>query len=229
MSIKEEEKKRAAQEASLLVKNGQTIGLGTGSTVNYLIEALAKRTANEVFSFKAIPTSNATADYAKKFGITLTTFEENPELDIDIDGADQVDPNLNLIKGLGGALTREKIVASASNQFIIIIDHAKMTKKLGENQSLPVEVIPFSTPIVVKKLEKLGGKPVLRLTTGSQEPFITDNSNYILDVSFGPITNPKELEAKIKMIPGVVEHGLFVGMANAVYVGMPDGVQRVWK
>ncbi len=229
MNIKEEEKKNAAKEASLLVKDGQTIGLGTGSTVNYLIEALSKRKDNEKFSIKAVPTSNSTADYAQRFGIQLTTLFENPELDIGIDGADQVDPNLNLIKGLGGALTREKIVASASRQFVIIIDESKMTEKLGEAQVLPVEVIPFSIPTVTRKLEKLGGKPILRIVKGNNDPYVTDNSNQILDVNFCPISNPRELETKIKMIPGVVEHGLFIGMANALYVGMPYGVQRIWK
>ncbi len=229
MGIQEEEKKNAAKEASLIVKDGQTIGLGTGSTVNYLIEALSKRKDNEKFSIKAVPTSNSTAEYARRFDLELTTLLENPELDIAIDGADQADPNLNLIKGLGGALTREKIVASASRQFVIIIDESKMTEKLGKDQVLPVEVIPFSIPTVTRRLEKLGGKPILRMVKGDNYPYVTDNGNQILDVDFGPISNPKEFETKIKMIPGVVEHGLFIGMADALYVGMPSSVQRIWK
>jgi len=153
----------------------------------------------------------------------------NPRLDIDIDGADQVDSRINLIKGLGGALTREKIVASASDQFVIVVDQSKMTSILGKNQVLPVEVIPFAVPVVMKGLEKLEGKPVIRTVKGSSENYVTDNGNNVLDVNFGPIKKPEELGQLIKLIPGVVEHGLFVSMANAVFVGQPDKVQQIWK
>jgi ribose 5-phosphate isomerase A len=229
MNDKENEKKRVAMDASLLIKEGQVIGLGTGSTVNYLIEYVAKRIEKEGLHIQAVPTSLATAEYANRNKIKLTTLAENPRLDIDIDGADQVDPRINLIKGLGGALTREKIVASASHQFIIIVDKSKMTNVLGKDQVVPVEVMPFAIPIVTQKLEKLGGKPVIRTTKGCSEFYMTDNGNNILDVNFGPIHKPEELGTLIKLIPGVVEHGLFVDMANAVYIGQSDKVQQIWK
>jgi ribose 5-phosphate isomerase A len=229
LSAKEGEKKRAAIEASWLIKDGQKIGLGTGSTVNYMIEALGKRIVEEKLYVLGVPTSRATANCAQKFKVPLTTLDKYAELDIDIDGADQVDLNLDLIKGMGGALTREKIVASASRQFVIIVDQAKMTSRLGDGQVLPVEVIPFSIPTVSRRIEKLGGKPKLRLVNDTREPFITDNGNSILDVDFGPIMNPKEMETQIKMTPGVVETGLFLGMANAVFIGGSDRVQKIWR
>ena len=229
MNDKEDQKKRAAKEASLLVKDNQVIGLGTGSTVNHLIECIAERIQKENLHIKAIPTSIATAEYARRNKIELTTFSKNPKLDIDIDGADQVDPKINLIKGLGGALTREKIVASASHQFIIVVDESKMTKILGKDQVVPVEVIPFAVPLVTQELKELGGKPIVRTVKGSPEFYVTDNGNNVLDVDFGPIEKPEKLGSHIKMIPGVVEHGLFVDMANAVYVGLSDKVQQIWK
>lgn len=229
MNDRENEKKRAAMDASLLIKEGQVIGLGTGSTVNYLIEYIAERIKKEDLHIQAVPTSIATAECANRNKIKITTLAENPRLDIDIDGADQVDPRINLIKGLGGALTREKIVASASHQFIIIVDKSKMTNILGKDQVVPVEVIPFAIPIVTQRLEKLGGKPIIRTAKGRSELYVTDNGNNVLDVNFGPIQKPEELGSLIKLIPGVVEHGLFVDMANAVYVGQSDKVQQIWK
>jgi len=229
LNDRENEKKRAAKEASLLIREGQVIGLGTGSTVNYLIEYLAERIQKEGLRIQAVPTSIATAECAKRNKMKLTTLARNPRLDIDIDGADQVDSRINLIKGLGGALTREKIVASASDQFVIVVDQSKMTSILGKNQVLPVEVIPFAVPVVMKGLEKLEGKPVVRTVKGSSEYYVTDNGNNVLDVKFGPIKKPEELGQLIKLIPGVVEHGLFVSMANAVFVGQPDKVQQIWK
>jgi len=229
MSSREEEKKRAAVEASRLVKDGQVVGLGTGSTAFYMIEELGRRVAEEQLHIRGVPTSKATASLAEKVKIPLTTLEEHPELDIDIDGADQVDPNLNVIKGRGGALTREKVVASAARLFVVIVDEGKMALRLGEGQVLPIEVIPFASPTVRRRVEELGGKPRLRLAKNSKEPFVTDNGNSILDVDFGFITDPKELEASVKMIPGVVENGLFVGMADAIFVGRANGVEKLWR
>jgi ribose 5-phosphate isomerase A len=229
MNDKEDQKKRAAKEASLLVKDNEVIGLGTGSTVNYLIEYIAERIQKENLHIRAVPTSIATAECARRNKIELTTLAKNPKLDIDIDGADQVDPKINLIKGLGGALTREKIVASASHQFVIVVDKSKMTDTLGKDQVLPVEVIPFAVPLVTQELQGLGGKPTMRIAKGSSEFYVTDNGNNVLDVDFGPIEKPDVLGPLIKMIPGVVEHGLFVEMANAVYVGQSDKVQQIWK
>jgi ribose 5-phosphate isomerase A len=223
---KEEEKRRAAVEASALVEDGQTLGLGTGSTANYMIEELGRRIREEGLRVKGVPTSKASAAQAEKQGVPLTSLDECPELDIDIDGADQVDQSLNLIKGMGGALTREKVVAAASRIFVVVIDAGKLTKRLGEAQVLPIEVVPFSLPTVQRRIIRLGGKPKLRTSINGQ-PFVSDNGNIILDADFGTITEAETLGASIKMIPGVVEHGLFIGMASAVYVGFHDRVDKI--
>jgi ribose 5-phosphate isomerase A len=154
--------------------------------------------------------------------------EEHPILDLAIDGADQIDENLNLIKGMGGALTREKIVAAASKNLIIIADERKKAKILGENgQQMPVEVLPFAASFVMHKISELGGKPKIREGTGKVGPVVTDNGNFIIDVDFGLIDKPAELEKKLKTIPGIVETGLFVDMADLVYLGKLDKVERL--
>lgn len=229
MSPKEEEKKRAALEATRLVKDGQVVGLGTGSTAFYMLEELGRRVIEEKLCILGVPTSKATASLAERFGIPLTTLDAHPELDIAIDGADQVDPRLDLIKGMGGALAREKVVASAARRFIVIVDEGKMAPRLGEGQVLPIEVIPFAVPTVLRRIEKLGGRVKLRSAKDVRVPFVTDNGNSILDVDFGFIPRPKELEASIKTIPGIVEDGLFVGMAEGVFVGHADGVEKLWR
>jgi len=229
LNLKEEEKKKAAVEASRLVKNGQIVGLGTGSTTFYMVEELGRRVREETLSIMGVPTSIATGNHATKLGIHLTTLAEHPELDIAIDGADQVDPNLNLIKGMGGALTREKIVDSAAKMFVVIVDEAKMSKKLGIEQVVPVEVVPFAIPVVTRRLTALRGKPKLRADKATGNPFVTDNGNSVLDVDFGPIDNPKTLEENVKMIPGVLENGLFISLTHSVYVGYRDRVERIGK
>ena len=149
-------------------------------------------------------------------------------MDLTIDGADQIDGQLNLIKGMGGALTREKIVASATKQFVIVADETKLTEKLGANCAVPVEVLPFALPTVMLKMQEKGGKPVLREAKGKVGPVVTDNGNFIVDVAFGPINTPKELDSKLKSIPGIIETGLFVQMADIVYVGTHVGtVQKL--
>ncbi|MEM2921899.1 MAG: ribose-5-phosphate isomerase RpiA [Candidatus Bathyarchaeia archaeon] len=227
VSLLEEEKRKAAIEASKLVKDGQVVGLGTGSTAMYMVEELGRRVREENLHILGIPTSNVTANLASRVGISLTTLSEHPELDIAIDGADQVDPGLNLIKGMGGALTREKIVDGAAKTFVVIVDESKLTQRLGLGQVVPVEVIPFAVPVVARRLVGLGGKPKLRMDKASNNPFLTDNGNNILDVDFGIIFNPKQLEQDVKMITGVVETGLFVGLAHLVYVGYPDRVEMM--
>jgi ribose 5-phosphate isomerase A len=225
---REEEKRRAAVEASGLVKDGQIIGLGTGSTADYMIEELGRRIREEGLRVKGVPTSKASAAQAEKQGVPLTSLDEYPELDIDIDGADQVDQCLNLIKGMGGALTREKVVAAASRMFVVVVDAGKLAKHLGEAQVLPIEVVPFALPTVQRRIIGLGGKPKLR-TSRNGEPFVSDNGNVILDADFGVITEAEKLGASIKMIPGVVEDGLFIGMASAVYVGFHDRVDKIFR
>lgn len=224
----EKAKKNAALEAVKHVKDGFAIGLGSGSTVAYAAEELGKRIALGELCVKAVPTSYQAFILAVKYGIPTTTLDENPKLDLTIDGADQIDEELNLIKGMGGALTREKIVASASKTLIIIADERKKAKILGENgQPIPIEVLPFAVHSIMLKIKDLGGKPQIREGTGKVGPVVTDNANFIIDAYFGPIKNPAELNIKIKAVPGVVETGLFVGMADIVYLGKHSKVEKL--
>jgi ribose 5-phosphate isomerase A len=226
----EKAKRNAALEAVKHVNNGFVIGLGSGSTVAYAAEEMGKRIKAEKLCVKAVPTSYQAFMLAVENGIPITTLEENPTLDLTIDGADQIDENLNLIKGMGGALTREKIVAAASKTLIIIADERKKAKILGENgQKVPIEVLPFAAPFVIRKLSELGGKPKIREGTGKVGPVVTDNGNFIIDVDFGLIENPDALDAKLKRIPGIVETGLFVNMADIIYLGKPNSVKKLEK
>ena len=224
----EDAKRKAALEAVKHIKNHAVVGLGSGSTAAFAIEAIGKRIKLENLSVKGIPTSIQAFLLAVKHGIPVTTLEENSEIDVTIDGVDQVDADLNLIKGMGAALAREKIVASASRLNVIIGDVGKRVKILGENgQAVPVEVLPFAAKIVQQRIVKLGGMPVLREGKGKLGPVITDNGNMILDVVFGLIENVAGLEVRLKMIPGVIETGLFVGLADVVYLGSAFGVERI--
>jgi ribose 5-phosphate isomerase A len=224
----DEAKRNAAIEAVKHVQDGFIIGLGSGSTAAYAIEAIAEKTKRENLNVKGIPTSTQAFSLAVKNGIPVTTLEEHDTIDLCIDGADQIDPNLNLIKGMGAALTREKIVASASKQNIIIADETKRVKVLGEMQHpVPVEVLPFGSGFVKRRIEALGGKPVVREGKGKLGPVITDNGNMVMDVVFGEIHDPTVLAVKLKMIPGVVETGLFVGLTDVVYVGSSSGVEKL--
>ncbi|MEM2947376.1 MAG: ribose 5-phosphate isomerase A [Candidatus Bathyarchaeia archaeon] len=224
----EKAKRNAALEAVKHVKDGFILGLGSGSTVAYAAEEIGKRVKNNKLHIKAVPTSYQAFMLAVKNGIPTTTLEENPTIDLTIDGADQIDENLNLIKGMGGALTREKIVAAASKTIIIIADERKKVKILGENgQQLPIEVLPFATSFVMRKLSQLGGKPKIRESSGKVGPVITDNGNFIIDVDFGLIKEPEKMEKKLKMVPGIVETGLFVNMADLAYLGKRDGTERL--
>ena len=227
MKLESEAKRRAAVASTELVRSGQIVGLGSGSTANYMIEELGRRIREEKLKITGVPTSNQTAELAAKCGIPLTTLDEHPRLDIAIDGADQVDPRLNLIKGMGGALTREKIVDGAAETLAIIVDESKMTPQLGVNQVVPVEAVPFATAPVMSKLVRLGGKPSIRTAKDKRGYFVTDNGNNIVDVDFGAINDVKGLERKIKMISGVVESGLFVGMAKIVFVGAASGIRKI--
>jgi len=224
---REEAKRRVALEAVKHVKDGFTVGLGSGSTAAYVIQEIGKKIRHEGLRVLGVPTSHQAMMLAVHHGVPLTTLDEHPELDLAIDGADQVDRELNLIKGGGGALTREKIVASAAKQFVIVADETKLVKRLGTNHPVPVEVLPFALPTVVAKMRKLGGKPVLREGKGKVGAVVTDNGNFVVDVDFGPIRAPKELDLKLKSISGVIENGLFVGMADIVYLGKPDGVEKL--
>lgn len=227
MGWREEAKKRASVEAVKHVKDGFTIGLGSGNTVAYAIQEIGKRIQQRKLRVLGVPTSHQAMMLAVHCGIPITTLNEHPQLDLTIDGADQIDRQLNLIKGMGGALTREKIVASAAKQFIVVADETKMAEKLGANCAVPVEVLPFALPTVMLKMQERSGKPVLREAKGKVGPVVTDNGNFIVDVDFGPINTPKKLDSQLKLIPGVIETGLFVEMADVVYVGTLTTVERL--
>ncbi len=224
------QKQRAALEAVKHVKDGYIVGLGSGSTAAFAIEALGERIKQENFHIMGIPTSYQAFLLAVECKIPITTLDEHPVIDVTIDGADQLTPELFLIKGGGGALAREKIVASATKLNIIIADEAKKVKLLGENnQFVPVEVLPFALPIVKETIIAMGGKPVVREGKGKLGPTITDNGNAIIDAYFGEIVNPAELGVKVKMIPGVVETGFFIGLTDIVYIGSDNAVVKIKK
>jgi len=219
--------KRAAAEAAVkLVQDGMVVGLGTGSTATFAVEALGRR-HREGLQFIGIPTSERTAAQAKAANIPLTSFREHREIDLTIDGADEVErETLNLIKGLGGALLHEKIVAAASRRLAIVVDALKLVDRLGARTPIPVEVVAFGLEVTQGALESIGATAQLRLSaTGA--PFITDSGNRILDCSFGPIADPATLEKRIKQVVGVVESGLFVSRADVVFVADTSGVYHL--
>src|SRR5271156_4828118 len=220
----ENEKELTGRAAAQMVRDGNVVGLGTGSTAYFAVIALSERVKAGLKIF-GIPTSVQTADLARDVGIRLTTLDEHPEIDITIDGADEVDPKLNLIKGGGGALTREKVIASASKKMVVVVDSAKIVAVLGKFP-LPVEVIAFARTVVEKKIVALGGAPKLR-TKPDGSAYITDNGNQILDCSFGQIADPAALALALSAVPGIVEHGLFVGLAKMALVGRADRVEEM--
>ncbi len=224
----EKAKKNAALEAVKHVKDGFVVGLGSGSTAAHAIEELGRRVKKEGLHILGVPTSYQSLALAVKCGILITTLEEHPTLDITIDGADQIDKKLNLIKGMGGALAREKVVASASKKLVIVADETKKVEVLGENDHpVPIEVLPFAVPLVMHKISEIGGKPLLREGKGKVGPIITDNANILIDAFFGLIHKPTELEQKLQTIPGIVETGLFLNVADTVYLGKRDGVEKL--
>ncbi|MDG6220644.1 MAG: ribose-5-phosphate isomerase RpiA [Candidatus Thermoplasmatota archaeon] len=219
-------KRAAGERSALFVEDGTVVGLGSGSTIVPMVYALAERMKKEGLEVVGIPTSNDTAALAKELGIPLSTLDEHPIVDLTIDGADEVDPNLCLIKGLGGALVREKIVAAASKSEVIVVDEGKMVQRLGERAPLPVEIVQFCWQATKRKVEALGCTPVLRT---KEKPFVSDNGNYILDCRFSGISDPHHLETELNLIPGVVENGLFLDIASAIVVGDDKGGTRIIK
>jgi ribose 5-phosphate isomerase A len=222
------QKQKAALEAAKHVQDNFIVGLGSGSTAAFAIEALGERMKTEGIHLMGIPSSYQAFQVAVEQGIPITTLEEHPVIDVTIDGADQLTPELYLIKGGGAALAREKIVASASKINIIIADQNKKVPYLGANgQFVPVEVIPFALSPVKRKLTEMGGKVTVREAKGKLGPIITDNGNAVLDVVFGEIHNPAELAVSVKMIPGVAETGFFVGLTDIAYLGTALGVEKI--
>lgn len=220
----DELKQQAAWEAVALVEPGMTLGLGTGSTARRVLEAIAeRRERGELDGIVGVPTSSDTKDYATELGIPLASLAEALHLDLTLDGADEVDPSLELIKGLGGALLWEKIVAAATDRLVIVVDESKRVETLGTRSPLPVEVVPFGWRTLIEPIQALGAEPKLRETRDG-DAFITDGGHYILDCTFaGGIADPYEVEAALHTLPGVVETGLFLGMAETVVVGTESG------
>jgi len=217
----------AVLKAAEQIKDGYVVGLGSGSTVAGAIEEIAKMLKERNLKVLFVPTSHQIELVAITHGLKLAVFTEYPDLDLAIDGADQVDERLNLIKGGGAALTREKVVDASAGKLLIVVDEQKLVKRLGEQQPVPLEVLPYAHRAVIKKISKLGGKPVLREGKGKVGPIVTDNGNFIVDSDFGPIDNPSDLERQLKSIPGIIETGLFIDMAHSVYVGKKDGTVQV--
>jgi ribose 5-phosphate isomerase A len=219
-------KRKAAERAAEWIRDGMTVGLGTGSTVRHLLDVIAeRRAAGEWSGIVGVPTSVDTERRAAALGIPLATLAERPAIDLTIDGADEVDPALRLIKGLGGALLREKIVAAASARLVIVADDSKVVARLGTKAPLPVEVDPFGEPVQPAFLRLLGCEPVLR-RGGDGQPFVTDGGNHILDCRFpAGIADAEALERALALRPGIVESGLFLGMAEAAVIAGADGVR----
>ena len=224
MTDRDELKRAAARRALDFVENGMVLGLGTGSTAAFFVEQLAGR-IKEGLSVIGIPTSERTAAQARGLGIPLTSFAEHPRIDLAVDGADEVErTTLDLVKGRGGALLREKIVAAASRRFVVIVDDDKLVDRLGTTGPLPVEVTQFGWEATAARLEELGARPELR-HAASGDVFVTDGGNLILDCRFAAIADPAETERHINAIVGVVENGLFVGRSAAVVVAAERGIE----
>lgn len=222
MSEQEARKRAAAERAVTYVESGMRLGLGTGSTAKHVLDVISERMkAGALRDVAGVPTSRATADYARQLGIPLIDLDEVRRLDLAIDGADEVDPNLDLIKGLGGALLWEKIVESAADRFIVVVDESKLVRRLGERAPVPVEVVPFGWRTLLPHFTALGARPELRTSDGAA--FTTDGGHYIIDCHFeGGIDDTARTAARLRERAGVVETGMFMGMASSVIVAGAD-------
>src|SRR6266478_6491883 len=221
--MSDELKRQAALRALDEIHDGMIVGLGTGSTASHFIRELGKAG----LKVSGIPTSEESRRLAQEVGVRLTTLQEHPAIDVTVDGADEVSPQLDLIKGLGGALVREKIVASASRRVVIIVDERKLVERLGTKTAIPVEVIPLAVPPVLLQLNELGGEARIREKNGW--PVISDNGNTILDWNHGAIDSPAALEKQLKSITGIVDSGIFAGVADCVIVAGVDGIRKMEK
>jgi ribose 5-phosphate isomerase A len=220
----EKEKQAAARTALSWVQSGMKLGLGTGTTARYFIQLLGEHVRQEKWDIEAVASSIASEAQARDEGIRVISPRRGLRLDLGVDGADEIDPNLNLMKGRGGALLREKVLAQACHRFVVIADSSKRVGRLG-GHPLPVEVVPFAAPWVADSLEALGGKSVLKMSANAPlEPYLTDQANYILECTFSEIADPQKLGEQIEEIPGVVGHGLFVGYTRAAIVAEGNDV-----
>jgi ribose 5-phosphate isomerase A len=221
-------KEAAAEVAVSQLENGMVVGLGSGTTAKLMVAALGRR-VKDGLRIVGIPTSEHTAGQARTLGIPLATLADHSQIDVTIDGADEVElGTLNLIKGGGGNHLREKIVASASSRLTIIVDESKLVERLGSKAKVPVEVAQFGWQATGRTLSKMKGNPTLRLDSDGKA-FVTDGGNYILDCAFGPIASALDLQRELDGVVGVVEHGLFIGMASQVLVGTHDGVKKMHR
>jgi len=229
VSWREEAKKQVASEAVKHVKDNFIVGLGSGSTAAYVIHNIGQMIRQDGLKILGIPSSSQAMLLAVRSGIPLTTLDEHPIIDLAIDGADEVDSKLDMIKGGGGALTREKIVASAAKKVVIVADETKLVQKLGTTFRVPIEVLPFALGTVTKSIKELGGDPILREGKGKVGAVVTDNGNYIVDVDFGPIDDAEDLNKGLKFISGVIETGIFLDMADIVYLGKKEQIIKLEK
>ena len=219
-------KKQAGEKAAQCVESGMTVGLGTGSTTAFAIAALGRRVREESLLIRGIPTSSSAELVARKQGVPICTFDDiDGRLDIAVDGADEVSPILDLIKGRGAAHTREKLVASQADRFIVLVDSSKLVKQLGTKMPVPIEVIPMAAPVVLRTLQGIGAAAGLRLGLRKDGPIVTDQGFWIIDAQFGPIRDPAALNRTLLEMPGVLDHGLFVGLATEVIVGTDTGAE----
>jgi ribose 5-phosphate isomerase A len=221
---RDDAKRAAGREAATLVHDGMRLGLGTGSTTGYALEAIGRRIHDNGLTVEGVPTSFEAERMARTHGIPLTTLDEDPHLDLVVDGADEVDDRLRLIKGRGGAHAREKVVATQAERFAVVVDPSKCVDQLGEQAALPVEVLPMAVTPVSRALEDLGATPELRVATEKDGPVVTDQGFWILDAHFPDgIAAPAALSRTLGVRPGVLDHGLFLDLATDVLVGRPDG------
>lgn len=228
MSNNDIAKKAAGKKAASFVEDGMRVGLGTGSTTAFALSELGRRIREEGLKIVGTPTSYAAEMLARQQGIPIVTLDELEGLDVALDGADEVDAQFNLIKGRGAAHTREKIVESLASEFVVLVDTSKIVKQLGTKVPVPVEILPMARSPVERTLRRLGGRPELRLADCKDGPVVTDQGFWILDCRFDGIDHPADLDRSIKLIPGVLDHGLFIGMATRILVGRDDGSVGVY-
>ncbi|HAM45045.1 MAG TPA: ribose 5-phosphate isomerase A [Propionibacteriaceae bacterium] len=219
-------KQRVGIEAASMVQDGAIVGLGSGSTAAFATRELGRRVREEGLSIVGVPTSFSASMLARELGIPIRTLDDVEHIDIAIDGADEVDPDLNLIKGGGAAHTREKVIDYLAELFIVVVDETKLVQHLGETFPVPVEVIPMAVAPVIRQLRALGGSPEVRRAVKKDGPVISDQGNFIVDVRFDAIGDPQAMEIAMNRIPGVVENGIFTGVTDIVLVGMADGSVR---
>jgi ribose 5-phosphate isomerase A len=218
-----EAKRRVGEEVAGWVENGTVVGMGTGSTAAMAIKALGQRIAREGLQVHGVPTSFFSEQLARECGIPLTTLDSSPELDLAFDGADEVDPALNLIKGRGAAHTREKVVAAAARRFVVLVDDSKMVDQLGTKMPVPVEVVPMGVTPILRRLTDMGASCEIRMGQKKDGPVVSDQGMWIVDARFDGIEDPAALAQTISLMPGVVDHGLFLGLTTDVLIGLSDG------